>query len=77
MYDQEDLTDVIDLIFEYNYYPRIGDIIGELGFTSPKTREIIDVLWSYGIIIVDENKCIIPLLKYEEAIILAQSIAAG
>lgn len=75
MYDQADLTDFIDAVFEYNLYPYIGTIMGDLCFSEVQVMEIIDLLFSYGIIMVDEHECIIPLMSYEEAIILAQSIA--
>ena len=48
--------------------------MGDLCFSEVQIMEIIDLLSSYGIIMVDEHECIIPLMPYEEAIILVQSI---
>lgn len=73
MYDQQDLTDFIDLVFEYNNPPSLADIKEELGFSKAKINQIINLLMSYGIIDMDES-AIVPLMDYNSAIMLVESI---
>lgn len=72
-YDKEEILDVLDIIFEYNYPPTISNIIEELSYTEEKVSNIIDILCSYEIISYIDNE--IEILKdYEYASILIGSL---
>ncbi len=73
MYDQEDLTDLIDLIYEYNLPLSIEDICSSLGFSKEKVALILDMLYSCGLIKI-EDSYIIPLVSYEYAILVAEEL---
>ncbi|MGM9970849.1 MAG: hypothetical protein ACI35W_00370 [Anaeroplasmataceae bacterium] len=68
-YDREEILDVLDIIFEYNYPPTISNIMKDLCYTYEKVLGILDILSSYEIISYNDD--VIEILKdYEYAILL-------
>lgn len=50
MLDREEILDVIDMIYEYNFPVSLEKISYELSFNMNKTSQIINLLEEYGLV---------------------------
>jgi hypothetical protein len=72
MFDNEELLEILECIYEFNTDPTINDILAELCLSKSKIMHYLDVLYLYKIIEMDGNY--IHLLKdYEEAYFVAST----